>query len=243
MTGRIPCLWLILGLVASGELRADSIRIAAASNFQTVMPALTAAFEQTHPGTQLAVSHASTGNLVAQIRHGAPFHVFLSANLEYPRALISSGEAEADSLTLFAHGLLVLWPKPTHADWVTALQSPEVRRVAIANPDTAPYGAAARTALKEAALWEELAPRLVTGENVAQTLQFVHSGNANFGLVAASLLTVAPDPGPGLPIDALPHGAVLLTHREDSTTARQFLDWLTSEDARAILGEHGYRVP
>ena len=247
MSGWVHRLVLILAGITSGTLHADSIRIAAASNFQTVMPALTEAFEETYPGTEIAVSHAASGNLVAQIRHGAPFHLFLSADLAYARALISSGEADAESLVIFAHGELVLWPKRNQTDWVTALRSPGVRRVAVANPDTAPYGTAARTALEDAGLWAELAPRLVTGENVAQTLQFVHSGNADYGLIAASLLSIVPDLGPALPIDlgpaALPHGAILLPHRDDPIAARQFIAWLGSEAAQNILRAHGYRLP
>lgn len=226
---------------------AETLRIAAASNLQVVMEPLSAAFASEHPQHELSASHAATGSLVAQIRHGAPFDVLLAADLDYPRALIKSGHAVGESLQPFAHGILMLWPHPAHDDWINALRSPQVRRIAIAQPETAPYGKAARALLMQAGIWDDVESRVVWGENVAQALHFAHSGNADFGLVPASLLIADTELGDGLPLPldpaALPHGAVLLTTCRNPALARIFLHWLQQAPAQEILRNHGYRVP
>lgn len=226
---------------------ASSLRIAAASNLHVVVPHLQAAFAAEHPDVRLEFSHGSSGNLVAQIRQGAPFDAFLSADLAYPRALLESGHGVPDTLFTYAHGQLVLWPRPAEENWIAVLQSSQVRRIAIAQPDTAPYGIAARARLREAEVWDSLQSRIVYGENVAQALHFAESGNADYAFVAASLLVGRPRLGEGLPVDlageALAHGAVVLAGRPHRAEAKRFLDWLKGETARGILSAHGYRLP
>ncbi len=226
------------------------LSIAAASNLVFALDALTAAFTQTHPEIQIRVSTAASGTLVAQIRHGAPFDVFLSADLDYPQALIAAGNARAESLVTFAHGVLCLWPvssATTAADLPTLLTSAPRPRLAIANPDTAPFGRAARTILQDLQLWATLEPRIILGENVAQTFQFVRSGNADLGFVPLSLLQAHPSSSPHLLLPAtsreLAHGAVLLNHGATNAAANAFLTWLQSEPAQALLRDHGYLTP
>lgn len=244
---RIAVLFSLSSSLSLSAIAAE-IRIAAASNLQFVMPVLVEAFQADHPEVKVSVSHAASGNLVAQIRHGAPFDVLMAADLKYPQALIESGHAEGDSLRVFAYGTLMLWPQSAgHLTWREILTDPDLRRLAIAHPEIAPYGQAAQSFLREQGLWEDLHDRIVTGENAAQTLQFVQSGNADVGFVAASLLISLPNSRPGIEIDlgeaALPHGAVRLANRAASTAANHFLDWLAKKEAAEILRNSGYRVP
>jgi len=244
---QIAGLFTVSGSLCLGAF-AGEIRVAAASNLQFVMPDLIVAFEAEHPEVNVSVSHAASGNLVAQIRHGAPFDVLMAADTYYPRALIDSGHAERESLFVFAHGILVLWPRAEDQEtWQDILNRPELRRLAIAHPEIAPYGRAAQTFLQDQGQWDKLSPRIVTGENAAQTLQFVQSGNADVGFVAAPLLVSLPDPQPGVEIDlgeeALPHGAVRLTRTSQATTADLFLAWLKQDTATKILSSAGYRAP
>ena len=179
---------------------------------------------------------------MAQIRHGAPFAVLLSADPDYPQALIDSGDAIAATRLHFATGVLMLWPRP--ANGLESLRDASVRRLAIANPDTAPFGRAARTALREIHLWEGVQSRLITGENVAQTLHFVESGNADYGFVAASLFPDAETRARGLviPVDdvALHHTGILLANATNNVDARTFLTWLSSDTAQTVFSNHGY---
>lgn len=248
ITRRAGMMAVLMGLALTTGA-ATSLRIAAASNLHVVVAPLQAAFQQEHPEIQLEFSHGSSGNLVAQIRHGAPFDAFLSADLGYPAALIESGHAAAGSVQAFAIGQLVLWPHPpAGSDWVVVLRDPGVRRIAIAQPDIAPFGIAARQVLQAAGLWPTIQARIVYGENVAQALHFADSGNANYAFIAASLLVGRPQLGPGLvlPVDdenVLAHGAVVIRGRPHARAAAVFLAWLGSETAQQILVAYGYRLP
>ena len=243
---------IVVLLACSGSLglslMAAEIRIAAASNLQFVMPVLVQSFAVAHPEIEVSVSHAASGNLVAQIRHGAPFDVLMAADTKYPQALIESGHADTESLSIFAHGILVLWPRSESQEtWQEVLKNPDLHRLAIAHPEIAPYGQAARAFLLDQGHWLNLKPRIVTGENAAQTLQFVQSGNADAGFVAASLLISLLDARPGIQImlgeSALPHGAVRLTGSSQEAAADLFLEWLAKAEAIEILRDNGYRMP
>lgn len=224
-----------------------SLRVAAASNLHVVAEPLAAAFERDHPVIKLEFSHGSSGNLVAQIRQGAPFDVLLSADLTYPKALIEAGNAPASSLMVFAYGQLVLWPRPAAEEWQRTLGSPSVRRIAIAQPETAPFGIAAREFLRAQGAWTTVESKIVLGENVAQALHFAESGNADYAFVAASLLVGRPQLAPGLVLPGtdqlLAHGAVVISGRRHQAEAETFLGWLKSETAREVLSAHGYRLP
>ncbi|NNK32182.1 MAG: molybdate ABC transporter substrate-binding protein [Xanthomonadales bacterium] len=233
-------LLILISEVAGG----DVIRIATASNFMTVMPALADAFEAQSGHTVILIP-GSSGKHYAQILNGAPFEAFFSADARRPAELERRGRIVDGSRYTYAIGRLVLWsPVPgLVGDGADTLGSGAFRRLAIANPRLAPYGEAARQTLESLGLWNGLQDRLVRGENVAQAFQFVHSGNAELGLVALSQL-VGRDGGSQWLVPAeryapIEQQAVLL--REGP--ARSFLDWVRSEAARDIIEAGGYLAP
>jgi len=221
------------------------LRVAAASNLSRVAGPLLDAFESQHPGIQLEVTHAATGNLVAQITHGAPFDVLLAADLEYPQTLIDRNLARSTEPVIYGHGILMLWPASPGIPLDEQLKDPTVSRVAIAHPDIAPYGLAARAWLQAKNLWPMMTPKIITGENVAQTLQFVSTGHADIGFVAAALLPECAESAQvvDVPDDSLAHGAIVLRRTNHPAVAHKFLTWLTSAEARELLIQHGYRAP
>lgn len=166
----------------------ETLRVAAASDLQGVLPILAEQFER-ESGVRVVPTTGSSGNLAQQIRQGAPFDVFLSANRRFVEELAADGIILPETVSPYAVGVLVL---ATNADTGRAVETlddlnrPEIKRVAIANPDHAPYGVAARQTLQNAGLWEPLAPKLVRGDSVLQAFQFVRTGNAEAGLVALS---------------------------------------------------------
>lgn len=244
---------LLLLLPALGARAAETVTVAAAANLVYALEALNTAFRQTEPATAVTVTLGASGNLVAQIKHGAPFDVFLSADLDYPQALVADGQAEARHLVPFATGKLVLWTRRADLPLdsvAAALAAPAARHLAIANPATAPYGRAARAFLMEQQLWAAAQPKIVIGENISQTAQFVETGNAELGFVALSLV-LSPqltDRGHWLEIPAvaaapLTQGAVLTTRGAANPAAVRYLAFLTSPAARKILTDFGYAVP
>ena len=245
------CLALILS--AATAQAETKVRIAAAANLAHVIEALTTEFQNVNPHTVTEVTLGASGSLVAQITHGAPFDIFLSADMDYPRALIATNQAEATSLTPFAIGRLVLWttnPQIKLADPESALTDSRVRRIAIAHPDTAPYGRAALETFAKLNLTTELRPKIVIGENVSQAAQFVASGNADLGFVALSMV-LAPqlkDSGQWTEVPAAWHtpiiqGAVITKQGATNPAARNFLIFLQEPAARKIFARFGYHVP
>src|SRR5262245_19322233 len=175
---------------ASGPLAAQPntrvIAVAAASDLQMALPDLIAPFEREARAT-VNVTYGSSGNFVAQIQSGAPFDVFLSADVEYPRQLVASGHADANTMYEYATGRLVLWTRNDSGvdvrQGLASLRDVRVRRIAIANPAHAPYGRAAVAAMRKAGVYDAAQPKLVLGENISQAAQFVESGNADVGFV------------------------------------------------------------
>lgn len=223
-------------------------RVAVASNFADAARQLAAAYGR-QSGHRIEVSAASTGKLYAQIRSGAPFDVLLSADAETPRMLVEEGLADGDTLHDYAIGRLMLWSRdPARVkDGEALLRRGAIERLAIANPDLAPYGAAARESLDYLRRWEELQPKLVLGENVGQAAQFVVSGAAPLGLLPRSLVQEArrTHPGSGWEIPASWHApimqsAVLLQRGERNPAARGFLKYLQSPAARQRIRAFGY---
>lgn len=231
----------------------EHVSIAAASNLIYALDELNAAFTAIEPAVELTVSSGASGSLVTQISHGASYDVFLSADVEYPQALIAKGFAESRSLVIFAAGELVLWtthPAVALDSMAAAISNPSVRKIAVANMDSAPYGRAAREALKQLGLFSQAEPKLVIGENITQAAQFVETGNAELGLVALSLvlsprlknrghwIAVPPDTYP-----RLDHAAVLTSRAKNNPAASRYLAFLSSDRAREILRRFGYQVP
>ena len=226
----------------------DVVTVAVASNFANAASEIVEAFHD-ETGQHVRLSAASTGKLYAQIINGAPFDVLLAADVERPERLEASGDAVAGTRFTYAIGELVLWSRRSH-DCHASLAGPGPGRIAIANPETAPYGRAARQYLRQAGLWEASQPRLVIGENIAQALQFVATGNAELGFIARAQLEapVLPEPTCTWPVppethEAIEQQALLLRRAEAHAGAQRFLDFLRSDAARVMIRRHGYRLP
>ncbi|HKI97421.1 MAG TPA: molybdate ABC transporter substrate-binding protein [bacterium] len=241
----------LLGLLPP-PARADSaheVRVAVAANFTTAMRRLAAEFQQ-ESGYALSASYASTGTLYAQIRHGAPFDVFLAADVRRPHLLELDGLGVSGSRFTYAVGRLALWsakPGFMHGS-EQVLNNGGFRALAIANPRTAPYGAAAQQVLQHLGLWAPLQGRIVQGENIAQTYQYVASGNAALGFVALSQLKAAhPHADAWLPPEGwyrpIEQQALLLRHGAQSPAARAFLTFLRGPRARRVIETLGYGLP
>jgi molybdate transport system substrate-binding protein len=251
--GRLAAALALAALAPAAARGAATLSIAAAANLSGVLEALDAEYHRVSPDAVLATSFGSSGGLVAQIRNGAPFDVLLSADVEYPRQLIRSGDARADSLTPFAVGRLVVWtvrPGVDVTDIAALVRSPAVRTLAVANADSAPYGRAAKQALTVLGLWDEARPKLVTAENIAQAAQFVGTGNADAGLVAMSAVLSPALKGRGtwreVPqrlYDPIVQAAVVTAHGEGNPEARRYLGFLRSEAAGRVLVSLGYGLP
>jgi molybdate transport system substrate-binding protein len=246
----ISILLLFLPLAA---FAGDKLFIAAAANFVYVLDPLNVQFRKLEPDTEVTVTTGSSGNLVAQITNGAPYDLFLSADMSFPEALIKSGYGEKESLTRFAVGRLVLWttkPGLKLSSVANTVRSPAVQKLAIANVETAPYGRAAKEALVKLGVWTSVEPKVVTGENITQTAQFVETGNADAGFVAMSLVLSPKLKTKGVWIEVpselyapLDHGAVITKHGRDNAAAKRYLLFLHSAEAKEIFARFGYRVP
>jgi molybdate transport system substrate-binding protein len=246
----LTLLLLIAGLFAS----AQEITVAAAADMSAALPELVAAYTK-KTGQTVKLSFGASGNLTNQIRNGAPFDVFFSADEQYPQQLISEGLASKDTLYRYAVGRLVLWvPNDSAVDvaklGILALLDPSVKKIAVANPATAPYGRAAQAALRHFGIYGQVSGRLVIGENVSQAAQFVASGNAQAGLIALShaLAPGMKDKGRywTVPLDAYPtlnQAAVVLSKSKQQDAARKFLDFLRSSEGSSLLTSYGFSLP
>ena len=245
---------LALFLFAGAFATAQEIIVAAAADMSAALPELVTAYAK-KTGQAVKLSFGSSGNLTNQIRNGAPFDVFLSADEEYPRHLITEGLASKDTLYRYAIGRLVLWvPGNSPLDLtklgIKALLDPSVKKISIANPATAPYGRAAEAALRHFGIYDQVSSRLVVGENISQAAQFVESGNAQAGLIALShaLAPAMKDKGRywTVPLDAYPtlnQAAVVLARSNQQDAARKFLEFVRSPEATSLLTSYGFSLP
>jgi molybdate transport system substrate-binding protein len=231
----------------SAQAPAAELRVAVASNFAGPATELAEQFEQ-HTAHKLRLSFGSTGKHYAQIKYGAPFDIFFAADESRPQRLEREGLAVTGTRFTYAVGKLVLWsPRTGYVDNAgKVLERADFRFLAIANPRFAPYGIAAREVLKSRGLWNTLQGKLVQGENIAQTYQFVSSGNAQLGFVAYAQLISRNETKHGSIWNIPPElytpirqQAVLL---HDSVAARGFLNYLRGEKGMAIIKAHGYDV-
>lgn len=251
--------WLIGALcLLPLSSHADDVLVAVASNFTQPLKALAHDFEQ-HTGHRVRIASASSGKLYAQIRHGAPFDVFLSADQHKPQQLEQHQLTVPGSRFTYAIGQLLLWTTRPDSQPLELLQSGRYQTLAIANPRLAPYGRAAQqtlTALQHASqqkpqqpVTSPVSPRRVTGENINQTWQFVASGNADLGFVAASQWRMNTHlrgqvwEVPARYHDPIRQDAVLLRHGQHNPAAQALLRYLRSETAQQRLQEHGYQTP
>jgi len=248
-----PKALLLLAVLCTATTHADnSLTVAVASNFRATAQEIAQAF--THEtGVPVLLSSGSTGKLYAQIVNGAPFDIFLAADIKRPRMLEESGVAVKGSLLTYAKGKLVLISTEFSLKGQScseALNSGSYRKIAIANPETAPYGAAAKAYLQTAGLWEDAKSRMVIGENILQTFQFVATGNATLGFVAAAQLAIDSSPEEitcrseiDVPeTDIVYQAGVILDRTEYLDDARSFMSFLQSAEARALMSSQGYEA-
>lgn len=245
---------LALLLTAGGAVAAaQDLAVAAASDLQAVFPHLAERYQR-ESGRRLRLTFGSSGQFFAQIQNGAPFDLFFSADIDYPRQLAAAGLADADSLHTYAVGRLVVWARRDRGldlrGGLSTLTAASVRRIAIANPQHAPYGRAAVSALQHAGLYDQLRPKLVLGENVSQAAQFVESGNADAGIVALSVAL-----GPALrasgvyaeiPPQSYPpieQAAVVVAASRAKVAARELLAFIRRQPIVDLLAEFGFSRP
>jgi len=255
---------LVVGAIAGAESAKAAapdkpLRIAAAADLQPVLPPILEAFKKA-TGVSAEATYQASATLTAQIQNGAPFDLFLSADLSYPKRLIEAGVADsaglrnatgsaAPSPITYARGTLVLWarkdsrwPNPS----LGTLRDPELKRLAIANPERAPYGRAAMAAIASLKLNDLLKQKLITAENISQAAQFAESGNADAGLISLTLAKTAHLAAIGnyflIPAALYPpidQGAVVMSHSAQRENARKFLEFLLSRQVQQQLSQSG----
>lgn len=235
--------------------KVKEVQVAAASDLKFAMEDIRQRFQKDHPDIQVSVTYGSSGQFYSQLQNQAPYDLLFSADIEYPRRLIESGQALPETLFEYAIGQIVVWvrkdsPQSKYSNGKEVLVDPQVTRIAIANPKHAPYGRAAEAALKTMGVYEQVKDRLVYGENIAQTGVFVESGNAQAGILALSLALAPQMREKGrfweIPAESYPpihQGGVILKwvrHRDAVETFRQFV---ISPQGREILEEYGFVMP
>jgi molybdate transport system substrate-binding protein len=238
-------------LAGTAAARAEDVLVAVAANFADAAQDLAALYEKSS-GNKVVITTGSTGKIYAQIKAGAPFQILLSADAKTPAKLEDEQAAVAGTRFTYAIGKLALWSNDAQrigADGAAALQAADFHHLAIANPDLAPYGVAARETLQSLGLWDKLSPKIVMGENIGQTHSMVVTGNAELGFVALSAVLNPKKPTEGshwvVPQDmfkAIRQDAVLLNAGKDNQAAAAFLDFLKSPDAQALIDSYGYGV-
>jgi len=246
----VVAVWILQPCSSRLNAQEPEVRIAAASDLRFVIPEL-ARQAQKERHVRVNVIFDSSGNSFAQIQNGAPYDLFLSADIEYPQRLEAAGLAEPGSLYEYAVGQIVLWmPAGTKMDmtrqgWTTLLNS-DVQKIAIANPKHAPYGRAAVAALRKAGIYDRVKAKLVYAENILQAAQFVQSGNAQAGIISRSL-ALSPEMKEGqaweIPAETYPpveQAAVVLKSAGNKQAAKDFLEFMKSESGRRILEKCGF---
>ena len=230
-----------------------AVTVAAASDLTYAMNEIASNFERA-TGCTVRLSLGSSGNFLTQIENGAPFDVFFSADISYPRKLEAEGLAAPGSTYLYAIGKIVLWTRKDSGVDVgkgfSMLRDPAVRKIAIANPEHAPYGRAAEEALRQSGVYDAVKDRLVLGENISQAAEFVESGNADAGIVALSLVfsPAMKDKGRAWNIPEnlytpIQQGAVVLRAAPNLQGARLFLDYIKMPATAALLERYGFVLP
>ena len=243
-------LWFAILMALLAPVHAAEVSVAVAANFAAPMQKVAQAFEQ-DTGHKAVLSFGSTGMLYAQIRNGAPYQILLAADEETPNKLEKEGLGVAGSRFTYAMGKLVLWSKQPGFvdDKGDVLRTAKFERIAIANPKLAPYGAAAMETMSKLAILQQLQARIVQGDNIAQTYQFVATENAQLGFVALSQVFVDGKiaQGSGWIVPAGAHApirqdAILLTKGQDSAAAAALLQYLRGERAKSLIRSYGYEL-
>jgi len=247
----IKTLLLACFLLLTASAHAEKITVAAAADLKFAMDEIVTTFKTSHPGDEVDVIYGSSGKFHTQIQQGAPYDLYFSADIAFPRELAKAGFA-ASEVKPYAFGRIVLWSASLDASKMTlaSLTDPKIARIAIANPKHAPYGKRAEEALRASGLWEKVEPKLVYGENIAHTAQFVQTGNAQVGVIALALAVnpeLASKGGYWLIPDnlhaPLEQGFVITKRAEGNALARQFADYMSSKPARTVMTKYGFVLP
>jgi molybdate transport system substrate-binding protein len=246
-------LGLLVTLLVGHAAAAEAVAVAAAANLAFVLKPLNAEFARVHPGVAVTDELGASGTLVAQITQGAPYDVFLSADLDYPQKLVRSGAADGSTLRVLGYGKLVLWttrPGLELGAVAEVVRDPGVHKLAIADPRAAPYGRAAQEVLAKLGLTDVARPKLVYGDNISQAAHYVASGAVDAGFVALSLVLAPNLKERGRWLEIAPalyapiaQGGVLTTRGAANPAARRYLAFLHSPAARPIWARFGYGLP
>lgn len=239
--------FMLLALCA----HAEKITVAAAADLKFAMHDIVTAFKAANPGDEIEVIYGSSGKFKTQIQQGAPFDLFMSADIAFARELARAGFAATEAKA-YALGRIVLWSSSQDASKMTLanLTDSKITRISIANPKHAPYGKRAEEALRASGLWEKVEHKLVYGENVAHAAQFVQSGNAQVGIIALAL-ALSPELASKGAYAAVPdklhtpleQGVIVTKRAQGSLLARRFADYLSTPAAHALLVRYGFVVP
>ncbi len=225
-----------------------TITVGAAADLNYVFPEIAELFEQ-ETGINVDFNFGSTGQLAQQIERGAPIDLFAAANQSFVEQLNQKGRAIEETMKVYGRGRIVLWLRedsPLEIERVEELTNPEIKRIAIANPDHAPYGIAAREALQSVGIWDRIQPKLVLGENVRQTLQYAETGNVDVAIVALSLAVVVPGQYELIPEELHEPLDQMLTVIEGSPhaeEARQFAEFINGKQGRPLMQQYGFSLP
>jgi molybdate transport system substrate-binding protein len=244
--------WMLLSLLVlacQSNKDQEPLRIATAANMQYATQVITQVFTE-ETGIPCEMIVGSSGKLMAQIKAGAPFDIFLSANMKYPEELFQAGFTTT-APNIYAFGKLVLWTtKSGITPDLGILPDSNIRHIALANPETAPYGTAGLQVMQNAGFYESVKEKLVYGESIAQTSQFIRSGAAEIGFTAKSVMLSGKlaDEGSWLMVDEglydpIRQGAVMVKKQEANPAAEQFMRFLQSQRAKDILANFGYETP
>lgn len=255
MSKRLSCGLLCLALMVLGapQCLGQGLTIAAASDLQSALPAIASRFEK-ETGQPIRLTFGSSGNFFTQIQNGAPFDAFFSADIDYPKRLEATGTAEPGSLQQYAVGRIVLWTRSDSGIDVkrglAALADARVRRIAIANPEHAPYGRAAVAALRHEGLYDRVRGKFVLGENISQAAQFADSGSADVGVIALALALSPALRKSGTYFEVpeswhppIEQGAIVLASSRQKPLARQFIEYLKKPEIVRLLHSYGFAVP
>lgn len=232
---------------------AEEITIAAASDLNFAFREIAAAYENT-TGNHVRLTLGSSGNFFAQIQNGAPFDLYFSADISYPKKLEEAGLVVPGSLYPYAIGRIVLWAgKDSHLDLskgLEILREPAIRKIAIANPKHAPYGRAAVAAMEHFKVYDLVKDKLILGENISQAAQFIESGACDIGIIALSLAAAPAMKSKGTywEVSAEAHppleqGAVIVKQSKNQEAARQFLDFIKGPSGQGIMKRYGFVIP
>lgn len=248
---------LLAALVVPGQAQMEEpsseLVVAAAADLSSALKDIAGNFAK-KTGIHTKLSFGASGALTQQIQNGAPFDVFFSADMDYPKQLISGGQADAATLYQYATGKLVLWVAADSpldvSKGMSILLDPSVKKISIANPQHAPYGRAAEAALKHAGIYDQIKDKLVLGENVSQAEQFAESGNAQAGFVALAHAVAPSMLGKGrfweVPTDFYPplaQGLVVIAASKQKREAAQFIEYVKSPESSELLKKYGFTLP